>query len=490
MNLTSDLLSVRILAPLARTLREATARLGLDINGEPVDDAAQAGHFAPDFAAAATTVPAGRAALNTAKSRASPQSPGGADSASVHVAPAATGKAAAPEFAAATAAPARRAAVTAAESQASPQFLEDAGAARVFVAAAATRAKESATATQPREASGAREARAIGDVAATAAPGDALGRVPGAEAATSSEFGHTDPPSTAKRELTLFPLADVSRAPVPATGLRAPGPGPEARQRVASPALRASSRAAAVQAPESGPREDAGPPTRAPVLASRDALTARAAEARTLAGALAGLPRADPAGANALPGVASPSIEDHAAAWDSAKFMLPSEIRSDSAGVAAGAIDIESAQAATAATPRALTPRPQGMVPVRRVPAPQSNADPVPSPRLAATAAPARLPATRLSAARRVAGALQPTLDLAYRITNRALAADSEGRADAQSEAAAELPVTPAPQVSNTFNVNVALRGEERPAATDREALRDGLVEVLRESARRQGLDV
>ncbi|MBE0619441.1 MAG: hypothetical protein IH605_02505 [Burkholderiales bacterium] len=136
-----------------------------------------------------------------------------------------------------------------------------------------------------------------------------------------------------------------------------------------------------------------------------------------------------------------------------------------------------------------MTAPSQGAVPVRRVHAAQAaNAESVAAPALDAATAPARLPVTRHSAARRVAGALEPTLDRAYDATNRALARDVEGRAGADSEPAAES--APAPQVSNTFNVNVDLRGDEGTAAADREALRDALVAVLRESARRQGLDV
>ena len=55
----------------------------------------------------------------------------------------------------------------------------------------------------------------------------------------------------------------------------------------------------------------------------------------------------------------------------------------------------------------------------------------------------------------------------------------------------ADAPASP-PAVSNTFNVNVALGGG--PGATlgptEREALQDALVDLLRDAARRQGLDV
>ena len=57
---------------------------------------------------------------------------------------------------------------------------------------------------------------------------------------------------------------------------------------------------------------------------------------------------------------------------------------------------------------------------------------------------------------------------------------DSAGAADATASTVTE--------VSNTFNVNVALG--DRAAPADREALRDALVAILRDGARRQGLDV
>ncbi|WP_223645780.1 hypothetical protein [Corallococcus sp. EGB] len=44
--------------------------------------------------------------------------------------------------------------------------------------------------------------------------------------------------------------------------------------------------------------------------------------------------------------------------------------------------------------------------------------------------------------------------------------------------------------VRNTFNVNVHLASSEAPAGMDRRSLEDALVDILRETARRHGLEV
>ncbi|WP_284209296.1 hypothetical protein, partial [Chitiniphilus shinanonensis] len=47
-----------------------------------------------------------------------------------------------------------------------------------------------------------------------------------------------------------------------------------------------------------------------------------------------------------------------------------------------------------------------------------------------------------------------------------------------------------APRVANHFNVNVAMSSGGGALADDPQALRDALTELLRDAARRQGLDV
>ncbi|WP_153162093.1 hypothetical protein [Zoogloea sp. 1C4] len=96
-----------------------------------------------------------------------------------------------------------------------------------------------------------------------------------------------------------------------------------------------------------------------------------------------------------------------------------------------------------------------------------------------ATAAPSLLP--RNPALTRVMQAMDPVLDKAWQLTDAALPA---GR-DAPSDMAAE-----APRVTNQFNVTVALGAATDTAGRDPRQLEDALVALLRDAARRQGLDV
>ncbi len=96
------------------------------------------------------------------------------------------------------------------------------------------------------------------------------------------------------------------------------------------------------------------------------------------------------------------------------------------------------------------------------------------------TAAPSLLP--RNPALTRVMQAMDPVLDKAWQLTDAALPA---GR-DAPSDVSAD-----APRVTNQFNVTVALGGEATDTAgRDPRQLEDALVALLRDAARRQGLDV
>ena len=81
----------------------------------------------------------------------------------------------------------------------------------------------------------------------------------------------------------------------------------------------------------------------------------------------------------------------------------------------------------------------------------------------------------------RVMQAMDPVLDKAWQLTDAALPA---GR-DAPSEMAGE-----APRVTNQFNVTVALGAATDTAGRDPRQLEDALVALLRDAARRQGLDV
>lgn len=76
--------------------------------------------------------------------------------------------------------------------------------------------------------------------------------------------------------------------------------------------------------------------------------------------------------------------------------------------------------------------------------------------------------------------AMAPVLDSAWRLTDAALAPERS-----------EPPVTSeAPRVANHFHVNVALGDTAGTAGRDRNQLEETLTALLRDAARRQGLDV
>lgn len=102
-----------------------------------------------------------------------------------------------------------------------------------------------------------------------------------------------------------------------------------------------------------------------------------------------------------------------------------------------------------------------------------------PSPPLSRdTAAPSLLP--RNPALTRVMQAMDPVLDKAWQLTDAALPT----RDDAPPAA------TDAPRITNQFNVTVALGEATDTAGRDPRQLEDALVALLRDAARRQGLDV
>jgi hypothetical protein len=75
--------------------------------------------------------------------------------------------------------------------------------------------------------------------------------------------------------------------------------------------------------------------------------------------------------------------------------------------------------------------------------------------------------------------AMAPVLDTAWRLTDAALS----------PERSVPRP-RPKPRVANHFHVNVALGDTTGTAGRDRNQLEETLTALLRDAARRQGLDV
>ncbi|MBP7394916.1 MAG: hypothetical protein KA945_13920, partial [Zoogloea sp.] len=100
------------------------------------------------------------------------------------------------------------------------------------------------------------------------------------------------------------------------------------------------------------------------------------------------------------------------------------------------------------------------------------------TPRQSPSAAPSQLP--RNPALTRVLQAMDPVLDKAWQLTDAALSPDQT-----------PAPAGPdTPRVNNNFNVTVALGDASSAAGRDPQQLQDALVALLRDAARRQGLDV
>lgn len=79
----------------------------------------------------------------------------------------------------------------------------------------------------------------------------------------------------------------------------------------------------------------------------------------------------------------------------------------------------------------------------------------------------------------KVTSGLTPVWEQAQGATHAALPVERVTTSSAQGAA-----------VRNTFNVNVHLDSSEAPAGMDRRSLEDALVDILRETARRHGLEV
>ncbi|MCP3099513.1 hypothetical protein LZ198_11595 [Myxococcus sp. K15C18031901] len=75
-----------------------------------------------------------------------------------------------------------------------------------------------------------------------------------------------------------------------------------------------------------------------------------------------------------------------------------------------------------------------------------------------------------------------PVLEHAQRITHASLTVDTSARASTEAP--------PGAAVRNTFNVNVQLDPAATAGGMDRRTLEDALVDILRETARRHGLEV
>lgn len=133
-------------------------------------------------------------------------------------------------------------------------------------------------------------------------------------------------------------------------------------------------------------------------------------------------------------------------------------------------------------------------------PAPRSwRVRPAPSPAAArderappVAAAPAR-PAVRSRnpALSRVMQAMDPVFEQAWQLTDAALAPAQEGPDSALPPGAAPADAPDTPRVTNHFHVSVALSGDaDGGPGREPQQFEDALVALLRDAARRQGLDV
>lgn len=85
--------------------------------------------------------------------------------------------------------------------------------------------------------------------------------------------------------------------------------------------------------------------------------------------------------------------------------------------------------------------------------------------------------------AEQVTSGVAPVMERAHQLTRAALPPERSTRA--QSAAA-----PPGEAVRNTFNVNVHLDPSGPPSGVDRRTLEEALVDILRDTARRHGLEV
>ncbi len=83
---------------------------------------------------------------------------------------------------------------------------------------------------------------------------------------------------------------------------------------------------------------------------------------------------------------------------------------------------------------------------------------------------------------------MQPAFEEAYRATIAALS--SNGGAVIEATPTAAPPAHRQSVVHNVFNVNVSVNGATGAAGVDPESLEDAIVAMLRNAARRHGLEV
>ncbi|WP_374474797.1 hypothetical protein [Zoogloea sp.] len=291
--------------------------------------------------------------------------------------------------------------------------------------------------------------------------------------------GSPTPPSEALAASTAHPTRRVSGSPdaAPSTppASSAPAGFVRAAARTAGPA------AAPDPSPAPAPVAGKGNASTHPPAPSAAASTVSAALRAAPAPATMRLVRAD------SPPDPAPPPTPRGTTPDSAPAALapPETWRPDDDPPRSVSVPPDGAAAPTApATPSAprqwrLRPSP----PTETAPAPAApaaEAAPTPTPSLHAGGATASL-RPRDPALPRVMQAMAPVLDTAWRLTDAALAPE-------QGEPPSVTPE--APRVANHFHVNVALGDTPGTASRDRNQLEDTLTALLRDAARRQGLDV
>ncbi len=263
------------------------------------------------------------------------------------------------------------------------------------------------------------------------------------------------PPGAQQMEERQARLAEVPNAPVgPPSGpkLFSPEVSPPSAVPLA-PGIAAAPASSPTQIAPGRSAEAPSPPSSLPLRAPQDSPAVRAAE--------------DPAPAFAVTGQAA---QPHAPGGDtpSGRAAAVPDFYAHAPALPGGSPGQAPKAPATAAPEEPFA----GLIPVRiadtqarpgSAAAPAESLYPVPA-----------SPASAHPALGEVARAMQP-------VFARAAALDDAAWDD-------EAPSTAPPSVSNTFNVTVAMAGNAGPV--EREALQDALADLLRDAARRQGLDL
>jgi hypothetical protein len=292
------------------------------------------------------------------------------------------------------------------------------------------------------------------------------------------------PATLAPLAMPGYPEAQASGAPpaiAPSTG-QASTPTRASAPISASPAY-PEAEAAAAPSPaalplQSGGRADA-PLRHAIPLAKANAATASPASAAALAGRAsvdAGKPspRAETlkAPASSIPQPAPQALPPESSLASPRASIKPA-VAFDAPLADAAASAMTRAPASQA--PAAGGPARAWLIPLRPKAAPTLQTLPAEASEAAAPADPAL--------AERLGQALAPSFEQAYAVTQDALASRSAPDT-AHPEAGSPS------RVSNTFNVRVAMNAPDAAQALDAAALEDAMVEVLRQAARRHGLEL